>query len=80
MHIHIDEIPDGIIQQYNISPLLNNYYFLMDMFKDIYGLPQEGIFNNKNFPIILGIMDTIHEITRDAYGYIPTDQSILSFY
>ena len=52
MHIHIDEITYGLIKQYNMLHLLNNDYFLMDIFKDIYGLSQEGIFNNKNFPII----------------------------
>ena len=40
--IVITLIPDEIIQQYNLFPLVRNGFIYLKIFKGMYGLPQEG--------------------------------------
>jgi hypothetical protein len=44
MRIHIRDIPQSIIDQYNLMPLVNAAgYVLIEIGKGMYGLPQAGI-------------------------------------
>jgi hypothetical protein len=41
MHISIDMLPDAIIEQYNLRPLLHNGYVYVEIRRGMYGLPHE---------------------------------------
>jgi hypothetical protein len=60
MRLHISLIPEEIIQQYNLLPLVHNGYVYIEIRKGMYGLPQAGILAN--------------HLLRDrlaVYGYYP---------
>ena len=48
MFIHIDDIPDDIIQQYNLTEISRNGKVYVEIRKGMYGLPQAGILANKH--------------------------------
>jgi hypothetical protein len=54
-------IPQEIINQYNLLPLVQDGYIYMEIHKGMYGLPQAGILGNKKL--------TKH---LEPYGYVPT--------
>lgn len=43
MHLHISLIPEEVIKEYNLLPLVHNGYVYMEILKGRYGLPQAGI-------------------------------------
>jgi hypothetical protein len=43
MRLPINLIPDEIIQEYDLLPLVHNNYVYIEIRKDMYGLPQAGI-------------------------------------
>jgi hypothetical protein len=47
MRLSIDIIPDEIINEYNLRPLVSNGYVYIETRKGMYGLPQAGILVNK---------------------------------
>jgi hypothetical protein len=47
MRIPVKWIPDVIIEQYNLTPLIHNGYVMVEINKGMYGLPQAGILANK---------------------------------
>jgi hypothetical protein len=47
MRLPIAIIPDEIIQQYNLLPLVHNGYVYMEIRQGMYGLPQAGILANQ---------------------------------
>ena len=47
MRLPIDIIPDEIIQQYQLLPLVHNGYVYMEIRQSMYILPQAGILTNK---------------------------------
>lgn len=47
MKIELTLIPDEIIQEYNLLPLVHNGYIYVRIDKGMYGLPQAGIIANK---------------------------------
>jgi hypothetical protein len=46
MRLHISLIPDEIIAEYNLMPLVHNGYIYIEIQKGMYGLPQAGILAN----------------------------------
>jgi hypothetical protein len=42
MRVHRKQVPDFIIQKYNLEELFQNHYIMMEISKGIYGLPQAG--------------------------------------
>ncbi len=61
MRLPINIIPNKIILQYNLRPVLHNGYVYMEILKGMYGLPQTGILANKVLTKRLAI-----------HGYEPT--------
>ncbi len=61
MRLSIDIIPDEIIDQYNLRPLVSNGYVYIEIRKGMYGLPQAGILANKLLTKRLAL-----------HGYAPT--------
>jgi hypothetical protein len=47
MRFHISQIPDEIIDAYNLRSLAHNDWIYVKINKGIYGLPQVGILANK---------------------------------
>ena len=47
MRLRVDLIPEEIIIQYNLRPLVHNGYIYIEIRKGMYGLPQAGILANK---------------------------------
>ena len=59
----INMIPEEIIQQYNILPLVQNGYVYIDIQKGMYGLTQDGLIENLQFKqhlVNFGYAPTIH--------------------
>ena len=46
MKIHLSQIPEEIIQQYNLREIAQNGYVYMEIQGGMYGLPQAGIIAN----------------------------------
>jgi hypothetical protein len=46
MHIPTSAIPDCIMTEYNLEPLVHNGFVLVKLCKRIYGLPQAGLLAN----------------------------------
>jgi hypothetical protein len=61
MRLSIDIIPDKIIDEYNLRPLVSNGYVYIEIRKGMYGLPQAGILANKLLTKRLAL-----------HGYAPT--------
>ena len=61
MRVTIDMIPEEIIQQYNIIPLVKNGYVYIETQKVMYGLPQAGLIANLHLKQHL-----------EKFGYAPT--------
>ena len=47
MRIPVKDIPDIIMEQYKLEPLVHNGYVLVEIRKGMYGLPQAGIIANE---------------------------------
>ena len=43
MRIPVDMIPQTIMDQYNLAPLVERGFVMVEIRKGIYGLPQAGI-------------------------------------
>lgn len=61
MRLPIDIIPDEIIAQYNLLPLIHHGYVYIEIRKGMYGLPQAGILANQLLTKRLAL-----------HGYAPT--------
>ena len=48
MRIHINLIPDNIINQYNLCPLMHNMYVYIKIRRGVYGLYQAGLLANQH--------------------------------
>jgi hypothetical protein len=46
MHIPLHMLPQAIIDQYNLTPLVHNNYVYVEIRKGMYGLPQAGKLTN----------------------------------
>jgi len=60
MRIHIRFVPDEIINQYNLRPLVHNDWLYIEINKGMYGLKQAGYLANQNLKSHLA-----------SYGYRP---------
>jgi hypothetical protein len=47
MKIPVEDIPDSIMEQYNLHEKVHNGYVIVEIRKGMYGLPQAGIIANK---------------------------------
>ena len=47
MRVPLSVIPQTIIDHYNLTDLAEYGYVMVDIKRDMYGLPQEGILSNK---------------------------------
>ena len=47
LRIHIDDIPDEIIQEYNLQSKISNKYVYIKAIKGMYGLPHAGLIANE---------------------------------
>eukprot|EP00978_Attheya_sp_CCMP212_P042254 scaffold254664_cov33-Attheya_sp.AAC.1 len=47
MHIPVKIIPECIMRQYKLQPLIHNGHVIVEIRKGMYGLPQAGILANK---------------------------------
>jgi hypothetical protein len=65
MHLPIGIIPQEIIDQYELLPLVHNGYVYIEIRKGMYGLPQAGIIANNN---TLPPSATSQPITPEAFG------------
>ena len=48
MHIPIKHIPEVIMTQYQLKPLIHNGHIMVEIHKGMYGLPQAGILANNH--------------------------------
>ena len=62
MHIPIGMIPQVIINQYNLLPLMYNGFVMIEIRKEMYGLPQTGILANEQLRAHLATQG-YHQVT-----------------
>ena len=54
MRIPINQIPQEIIDEYNVHDLVHNGHAYVEIRRGMYGLPQAGIMTNKQLTKFLG--------------------------
>jgi hypothetical protein len=60
MRIHITDIPDKIMNHYNLHELADEGWVYVKIQKGMYGLPQAGILANKL------LMERLHPVSFDS--------------
>jgi hypothetical protein len=69
MRLSIDIIPQEIIDQYNLLPLVNNGFVYIEIRKGMYGLPQAGIVANQKLQKRLAKPDhSPHAWNKPVFG------------
>ncbi len=65
MRLKADILPEKIMLQYNLAPLVHDGYVYVEIMKDVYGLPQAGLLANVKLTKHLA-----------KYGYHPTKYTL----
>ena len=60
MRIHVSFVPQEIIDQYNLKPLIHNDWLYIKITKEMYGLNKLGIWPTKTSKLTLPNMATFH--------------------